>query len=114
MPPTRQSDRVAKSRQTDLPREADRVLLRRPQRVLWHRLLDAKPIPPRRRMPGPVKARVIGEDLNAGADDEDHEEGVEEVLPPGPGRKPSCRLRMRGRQRAGIPADEPLHRRLAA
>ena len=45
VPPTRQTDRVTKPRQTDLRREADRVLLGRPERLGRDRVLDAKPFP---------------------------------------------------------------------
>ena len=65
MPPACESDRVAKPRKTDVAREADRILLGRPERVGRHRLLDSEPVPPGRRVPRPVQARMIRQDLDA-------------------------------------------------
>ncbi len=45
MPPPGQADGVAEPGQADLAREADRILLGRPQRIGRYRLLDAKPVP---------------------------------------------------------------------
>jgi hypothetical protein len=80
VPPAREADRVPYPRQADLGRQRDRVLLRGPQRVRRDRLLEPEPLAPRRAVTRPVQARVIREDLDAGADDEDHEEEVQEVL----------------------------------
>ncbi len=66
--------------QPDLARQADRVLLGRPQRIGRDRLLDPEPVPARGAVPGPVEPRVVAEDLDPRADDEDHQEQVEEVL----------------------------------
>jgi hypothetical protein len=56
---------------------------------------------------------MVGEDLDAGADDEDQEEQVEEVLPSQPGgeacRSPGARL-----DGAGVLPDEPHHRGVSA
>jgi hypothetical protein len=52
---------------------------------------------------------VIGEDLDPGSDNEDHQEQVEEVLGTHPDRQPNRRLRVRARD-AGVPDDESLHR----
>ena len=92
VPPAREADRVAKPRQTDLARKADRVLLGRPERVGRHRLLDPKPVLAGRGVARPIQPGVVGENLDARADDEDHEEQVEEVLPPRPGREACRRL----------------------
>ena len=105
---------MAKPRQTDLRREADRVLLGRPERVGGHRVLDAKPVPAGRRVARPVEARMIGQDLDAGADDEDQQEQIEEVLQPQPGRETRRRFGVRRLDGPGIPRDEVLNRRLAA
>src|SRR5665213_936293 len=60
-------------------------------------------------MPGPVQAGMIREDLNARADDENHQEKVEEVLPAHPGRKACCWPRTRWHDRPGVLPDEPLY-----
>ena len=109
MPPAREADRVAKPRQPDLRRQADRVLLRRPQRIGRHRLLDAKPVPAGRRVARPVQPRMIGEDLHAGADDEDQQEQIEEVLQPQPDRETRRHVRVRRLDGPGVPRDEVLN-----
>ena len=53
---------------------------------------------------------MIGENLDTGADDERHEEKVQEVLNPQPSRK-TVGDDPRGRRDAGIPHEENLHRR---
>ena len=114
VPPARQADRVAKPRQADLARKADRVLLGRPQRVGRHRLLDPEPVPAGRGVPRPVQPRVVGEDLHARADDEDHEEQVEEVLPSRPGGEARRRVGSRRLDGPGVALDEVLYRGLTA
>ena len=114
VPPAREADRMAKPRQADLAREADRVLLRRPERIGRHRVLDAKPVPAGRRVARPVQTRMIGQDLDAGTDDEDQQEQIEEVLQPQPDRETRRHVRVRRLDRPGVPRDEVLNRRLAA
>src|SRR6476620_8816041 len=53
---------------------------------------------------------MLGENLDAGADDESHEEKVQEVLNPQPSRE-TVGDNPRGRWDAGIPHEEILHRR---
>ena len=111
VPPAGQPDRVPQPGQADLAGQADRVLLRGPQRIGGHRLLDPEPVPARGAVPGPVQPGMVGEDLHPGPDDEDHQEQVEEVLPAAP--RPATR-RVAGAGRldgAGVAGDEPLHRR---
>ena len=96
MPPAGQADRVADPRQPDLSRQADRVLLRRPQRLVRNRLLDAKPVLAGSAVPRPVQPRMITEDLQSRPDDEDQQEQVEEVLHANPDRQPGTRLGARG------------------
>ena len=114
VPPAREADRVTKPRQTDLRREADRVLLGRPERIGRDRVLDAKPVPAGRRVARPVEARMVGQDLHAGTDNEDQQEQIEEVLQPQPDRETRRRVGVRRRERSGVPGDEMLHRRLGA
>ena len=109
VPPAGQSDRVAHPRQADARRQTDGVLLRRPQRVLGHRLLHPEPLVSGRAVAGPVQAGVVGEDLQAGAHDEDHQEQVEEVLPAQPRREPGSCTCAPGRVRAGVALDEVGH-----
>ncbi len=110
MPPARQPDRVADPRQADLSREADGVVLGRPQRFGGNRLLDAKPVLARSAVAGPVQARVIREDLHPRSDDEDHQEQVEEVHRSHPDRQAGVSLRAGREDRPGVVLDEPLHR----
>ena len=72
--------------------------------------LKAEPLGAGRAVALPIEPRVVGEDLDAGADDERHEEQVQEVLHPQPCRKTGGDGR-RGRRDAGIPHEEILHRR---
>ena len=114
MPPARQADRVTQSREPDLARQADGVLLGGPQRVGGHRVLDPEPVPAGRRVPGPVQPRVVGQDLHARADDEHEEEQVEEVLPARPGGKARRGVGVRRRDRPRVARDEALHRWVVA
>ena len=111
MPPAGQADGVPQPRQPDLAGQADGVLLGSPKRVGRHRLLHAEPVPSGRAMASPVQPRVIGKDLDPGADDEDQQEDVEEVLPAHPCGKPSCGRRWRWLQSARVLRYESLHRR---
>ena len=94
VPPAREPDRMPTSWQPDTVRQGERVHLRGVERIRGNRLLHPEPVLARGRVPGQVQARVVGEDRHARADDEDHEEGVEEMLPAEPGREPdggTCR-----------------------
>ena len=95
----------------DLAGQADGVLLRRPQRVGGNRFLDAEPVAARGAVPGPVQPRMIAEDLQSGADDEDQQEQVEEVLNPDPDRQSRMAYGVGRRDGARIAGDEVLHRR---
>ena len=109
VPPAGQPDGMPQPGQADLAGQADRVLLGRPQRVRRDRFLEPEPVPARGAVPGPVQPGVIGQDLQPGPDDEDHEQRVEEVLRVHPPRQP--RMGPRGGQRPRVPGHEPLHRR---
>jgi hypothetical protein len=111
MPPARQANGVPKARKTDLSRQADRVLLRRPRPLGRHLFLEAEPVPARCAVPGPVQPRMVTEDLKSRAEDEDHQEEVEEVLHPDPGGKPRVLVRLRRHDGPGIPGNEVLDRR---
>ena len=69
-----------------------------------HRLLDPEPVPARGAVPRPVQPGVVGEDLQARADDEHHEEQVEEVLPSHPDRETRWPRACAGRDRARVAA----------
>src|SRR5579872_6442432 len=70
-------------------------------------MLETKPLRAGRAVPCPIKPRMIGKDLNPGADDEHHEEHVQEVLQLQPPRK--ARIdRGRGLRDAGVILDEGL------
>ena len=77
----------AGSREAHLARQADRVLLRRPQRLSGNRLLNAEPVFAGRAVPRPIQPRMVAEDLQPRPDDEDQEEQIEEVLHSDPDRK---------------------------
>src|SRR5690348_14139749 len=49
---------------------------------------------------------MVGEDLDARPDDEDHQEHVEEVLHPDPGGKPRVRVRLRRHHGPWISGDK--------
>jgi hypothetical protein len=87
VPPAGKPDRVPDPGQPDLTTQADGVLLRCPERVGGNRFLDAEPVFTRGAVPRPVQPRVVAEDLDAGADDEDQQEQVEEVLHANPDRQ---------------------------
>ncbi len=114
MPPTSQADRVTQPGQPHLTGQADRILLRRPQGIIRNGPLDPKPVPARRGVPGPVQPRMIRQNLHAGADDEDHEKQVEEVLQIYPGRKPDRPRRRRRHVSPRVAPDEALHKRVTA
>ena len=111
MPPAGQANGVPDPRETDLSGQADRVLLRGPQRLGRHRLLDTEPVFSRCTVPGPVETRMVGENLYSRPDDEDHQEQVEEVLHADPDGKARVRLRVGRCDGAGMPGDEALDRR---
>src|SRR6185437_15947610 len=102
---------MTESRKANLPGQADGVLLRRPQRIAWNRLLDAEPVPTRSAVPRPVQPWVIAENLQTRPDDENHKEEVEEVLDSDPDRETRTRLGVGRLDRARKADDEPLDRR---
>jgi len=61
-------------------------------------------------VPRPIQPGVVGEDLQARADDEDHEKQIEEVLPSQPGGKTSRRGGARWLNRPGVLGDKALYR----
>src|SRR5665213_3953003 len=66
-------------------------------------------------MPRPVQPRVVGKDLDTGANDEHHEEQIEEVLPAHPGgESDDCRVVARRFDRPWILLYEALNGRLPA
>lgn len=76
----------------------------------WNGLLEAEPLGARRAVAFPIEPRVVGKDLDTGADDECHEEEIEEMLHPQPCRKTSVDGQS-GRRDARVPHKEILYRR---
>ena len=76
-------------------------------------MLETEPLRAGRAVPGPIKPRVIGEDLDPGADDEHHEEHVQEVLQLQPPREAGID-RGRGLRDTRVVLDECLNARKAA
>ena len=107
VPPARESDRVADARQPDVLRQRD-ASLASPSRAgsVGHVLLHAEPLFPGRRVPRPVQPGMVGQDLKAGADDEDQEEQVQEVLNAQPDRH--CVVEVSRGSGPRVPQDELL------
>ena len=70
-------------------------------------MLETKPLRAGRAVTGPIKPRMIRQDLDSGADDEHHEEHVQEVLQLQPPRKAGID-RGRGLRDTGVIFDERL------
>lgn len=89
MPPARQAQRVAQARNAEPCRQRDGIVLGGPDAALRDWNLEAEPIAPGRAVAAPVQPRMVGQDLQAGAHDEQHEEHVQNMLelqPPGEAR----------------------------
>ncbi len=113
MPPARQPERVAQARNAEPYRQRDGIVLGGPDAALRHRHLKPEPVAPRGAVAAPIESRVIGQDLQAGPHDEQHEEHVQEVLelqPPGKARVDRGR-RLRD---AGMVLNESRHTRKLA
>ncbi|MEI2729466.1 MAG: hypothetical protein V9E85_10185 [Candidatus Nanopelagicales bacterium] len=86
---------MAKPGDSHLRRQRYRVILRGPHgggiravsAIFGHRTAQPKPLSVRLTAGVQVEARMVGEDLQARPNDEDHEEEVEEVLPAQPPRE---------------------------
>jgi hypothetical protein len=72
--------------------------------------MEAEPLSARRAVAFPIEPWVVGKDLDTGADDERHEEKVQEMLHPQPCRKTSVDGQS-GRRDARVPHKEILYRR---
>src|SRR5665213_1501621 len=86
MPPARQAEGMTQAGNAEPSRQGDGIVLGGPDPPLWHRNLEAEPVGPRRAIAAPVEPGMVGQDLQAGPHDEQHEEHVQEVLklqPPG-------------------------------
>ena len=70
-------------------------------RPFGHRDLKAEPVGARRAIAAPVEPGMVGQDLQAGPHDEQHEEHVQEVLKLQPPREPRVD-RWRGLCNAGM------------
>ena len=79
-------------------------------RPVGHRLLETKPFRAGRAVAFPVQPRVVGENLESGANDERHEKQVQEMLQPEPGGE-SRGDGHRGGRDARVAHEEILHRR---
>jgi hypothetical protein len=108
MPPASKPDRMTNTGDAQPTWHGHRIVFRGPNPALRNRILETEPLRAGRAVAGPIKARVISQDLDSGADDEHHEEHVQEVLqlqPPGK----SGIDRGGGLRDAWILLDEGLH-----
>ena len=87
MPPTGEPDGVPNARDAEPTRQGHRIVLGGPNPVLRDRVLEAEPLRAGSAVPMPIEPRMIGQDLDSGADDEHHEEHIQEVLQLQPPRK---------------------------
>jgi hypothetical protein len=67
MPPTGEPYRVANARDAEPFRDGHGIVFRRPNTVFRNVMLEAEPIRAGRAVPPPIKARMIGENLDARA-----------------------------------------------
>src|SRR6185437_9695424 len=88
MPPTGKPYRMTNAWDAQPARHGHRIVLRGPNSPFRNRILKTEPLRAGRAVPSPIKPRVIGQDLNPRANDEHHEEHVQEVLQLQPPRKP--------------------------
>ena len=131
MPPSRRPDRVTNARNAQPLWNGYRVAFGRPHLVRrnehiqspdlaavpvvfghpypvpWNRMQKAEPVGIRRAIPVPIEARMVRQYLDAGPDDEEHEEHIEKVLHPQPQRVAGVN-RQRGLGYARIARDELL------
>jgi len=108
MPPSCETNGVTEARNAEPGRQGDGVVLGGPDAALRHRNLETEPICSGCTVSPPIEPWVIGQDLEAGPHDEQHEEHVQEVLelqPPGEARVD----RRRGLRDAGMLLDEGRH-----
>src|SRR5579864_4926984 len=108
MPPPSESYRMANAGNAEPLRDGHGIVFRRPYTVFRNVMLEAKPIRAGRAVPPPIKARMIRENLDARADDEHHQEEIEEMQQPQPQGEARVHRR-RGRGDAGIARDEFLY-----
>src|SRR5438552_16515473 len=108
MPPAGEPYRVADTRNAEPFRDRHRVIFRRPDAVRWHFTLKTEPLGAGSTIPSPIEARMIGEDLNARADNEHHDKQVEKMQQPQPQREARVN-RPRGRSGTGVAHDEFLY-----
>src|SRR5262249_37867173 len=88
--------------------QRDGVVLGGPHAVRRHGMREPEPLRSWGAVAVPIKPRMISKDLDAGADDEVHEEHVQEVLHAQPPWKADYgRLRLRG---AGVALDKGFYR----
>src|SRR5665213_2624440 len=104
MPPAGEPYRVANTRDAEPFRDGHGIIFRRPYPVFWNFALKAEPIATGRAVPPPVEPRMIGEDLDARADDEHHQEEIQEMQQPQPQGETRVH-RLRGRGAAWVPGD---------
>src|ERR1017187_10335441 len=108
MPPAGESYRVTNAGNTEPLRDGHRVVFRRPDLVLGNLALEAKPLGAWRTVPPPIEPGVIGEDLDARADDEHQEEQVKKMEQSQPQREARVH-RPGGRSDAGATHEEFLY-----
>ena len=108
MPPTGKPDGMTNAGNAQPTRHRHRIVLRGPNPALGYRILEAKPLRTGRAVAGPIKARVIRQDLDPSANDEHHEKHVQEVLQLQPPRKSGID-RGRSLRDTGVFLDEGLH-----
>jgi len=107
MPPTGEPDGVPNARDPQPTRQGHRIVLGGPNPALRDRVLEAEPLRAGSAVPMPIEPRMIGQDLDSGADDEHHEEHVQEVLQLQPPRKTGID-RGRGLRDTWVLVDEGL------
>ncbi len=88
MPPARETDGMTDTRNAKPARDSHRIVLGGPDPARRNVLLETEPLGARRAVAAPIEPRVIGKDFHTSADDERHEEQVEEVTHPKPKREP--------------------------
>src|SRR5579864_5921802 len=108
MPPPSESYRMANAGNAEPLRDGHGIVFRRPYTVFRDVMLEVKPIRAGRAVPPPIKARMIRENLDARADDEHHNEEIEEMQQPQPQGETRVH-RLRRRSFTGVARDEFLH-----
>src|SRR5665811_1504555 len=108
MPPPSEPYRMANAGNAEPLRDGHGIIFRRPYAVFRNVMLEAEPIRAGRAVPPPIKTWMIGENLDARADDEHHQEEIEEMQQPQPQGEARVN-RLRGRGDTRVARNEFLH-----